>query len=565
MACPFGASAEVSVSKIFSSDMMLQRNKSVNVWGKADKGEKVTVKINGQSVSTKAVDGQWKISLKAMKAGGPYDMTVSGSNKIEFKNILVGDIWLCGGQSNMDYDVKSYLNWQGEIGQQYQDIVAKSDSYKGVRVVLMDKSAALQGAYDVPVVGDKTMQGKWQTCSQQVVKRMSAVGFVFAQKLQEHIKVPVGLIDANKGGSNIKTWLPPSYYKAKGYTKGSKNMYNSMIATYKDFPIKGFIWYQGESNALDVKQSLAYEEEFKMMIEGWREDFQDKDMPFLFVQLAAYERNPYQHGVTYPILRDSQKAALQLENTAMAVAIDLGHPTNIHPPQKIAVSERLVAGAKNFAYGEDLVYSGPIFKDMKLSGNKAELTFDHLGSGLIVKAVKLHERQLTSDKLEGFEVAGADQKFHTAEASISGDKVIVSSPLVKQVLAVRYAYKGFPYANLYNKAGYPASPFRTDSFEITFNAADSILFKRQFYLPRKYSRTPLSMDQKRILAKIQDSLVSKELSKKITGLWSQRTKILRSKGHKSPEIKVVMDEYMKVLTPIQEEIGKQAIAAGIFK
>lgn len=561
--CPFGASAEVSVSKIFSSDMMLQRDKAVKVWGKADEGEKVTVKINGQTVSTTAKDGAWKVALKPMQAGGPHNMSVKGSNSIEFENILVGDIWLCGGQSNMDYDISRYNNWKGEIGQQYRDIIAESKSNKNLRMILMDKSSADAGTYEVPVVKDTVMQGKWQTCSEKVIQKMSAVGFVFAQKLQKHINVPVGLIDANKGGSNIKTWMPSSYYKKFGRTP--RNMYFSMIASYKDFPIKGFIWYQGESNALDIKNSLEYEDLFKAMIEGWRQDFQDPDMPFLFVQLAAYERNPYQHGITYPVLRDSQKAALELDNTAMAVAIDVGDRTNIHPPKKIPVSERLLVGAKKFAYGEDLVYSGPILRDMKLKGSQAELSFDHVGSGLMVKAMTVENRQLTSDKLEGFEVAGADQKFYPAAASVSGDKVVVSSTKVTDVVAVRYAYKGFPHANLYNKNGYPASPFRTDNFEIVFSAADSMIYKRQFHVLKKYSKVSLSMDQKRALSKIQDSVISKDLNKKITDMWKQRGSLLRSKGFKSVEYKNFMEKYDTILDPLKEKITAQALAAGIFK
>ena len=202
----------------------------------------------------------------------------------------------------------------------------------------MKKAAALPDeSAVVPVEDDDVFRGTWQTCSTEVTPRMSATGFVFAQRLQSHLEIPVGLIDANKGGSPVHTWYAPESLRILEAPRDSmRNMYNAMIRTYRDFPIKGVIWYQGESNAWTVESSQNYAAEFKAMIQGWRHDFHDPEMPFLFVQLTVYERNPYHQGVTYAILRDSQAAALELNHTSMAVAIDLGDPTNIHPPYKLA-------------------------------------------------------------------------------------------------------------------------------------------------------------------------------------------------------------------------------------
>ena len=210
---PIHVFAEVKVSNIFSSDMIVQRDKPVNVWGTADNGEKVTVSINSQNVSTTAENGKWKVTLKPMKAGGPSDMKITGSNTIEFKNILVGDIWLCGGQSNMDYDFGVYMKWRWDpiIARQYSEIANENSANQSLRVIQVKKVSALPGAVDIPVEDDEVFRGKWQTCSKEVIPRMSAVGFVFAQRLQKLLNIPVGLIDANKGGSFIKFWEPNCY------------------------------------------------------------------------------------------------------------------------------------------------------------------------------------------------------------------------------------------------------------------------------------------------------------------------------------------------------------------
>tara|TARA_R110000850_G_scaffold60760_2_gene139217 strand:- start:297 stop:2033 length:1737 start_codon:yes stop_codon:yes gene_type:complete len=557
--------ANVKVASIFSSDMVLQRDKVVSVWGTADEGEQVTVTIGDQSVTAATSGGQWKVKLDPMPAGGPHELKIVGTNVILFTNVLVGDVWLCGGQSNMDFDIKSYTGWEGEIGSAYSEIVADSLSYENLRVVLMKKATSLPDETAIPVEDDEVFQGKWQTCSTEVVPRMSATGFVFAQRLQSHLKIPIGLIDANKGGSPVQTWYAPkSLELLEAKSSEVKNMYNAMIRPYRDFPIKGAIWYQGESNARSVESSSAYAEEFKAMIRGWRHDFQDSEMPFLFVQLAAYERNPFQHGVTYPVLRDSQTAALSLPKTGMAVAIDLGLPTNIHPPYKIPLSERLVLAARKVAYGEKLVHSGPVLKGLSIDGDRAVVSFNHVGGGLVVKEVTLADRTLSAESLEGFQISGADEVFHEADAVIEGDQVVVSSDQVSQPVAVRYAYRGFPYANLYNDGGLPASPFRTDDFEIVMNQESADLQNRTLFLPRSLSGTQMTIEQKRQVAEIHDQIITKEIEKGILVEKALYNEAARANGKGSPETKKALENYQSLLNPLLDQIGKAVKEAGIF-
>jgi sialate O-acetylesterase len=564
---PIQVFAEVKVSNIFSSDMIVQRDKPVNVWGTADNGEQVTVSINSQNISTTAENGKWKITLKPMKAGGPSDMKITGANTIVFKNILVGDIWLCGGQSNMDYDFGVYMKWRWDpiIARQYSKIAKESSANQSLRVVLIKKVSALPGAVDIPVEDDEVFRGKWQTCSKEVIPRMSAVGFVFAQRLQKLLNIPVGLIDANKGGSFIKFWEPPNSIKDRGELRPARNMYNAMIGSIKDFPIKGFIWYQGESDAINLDLASQYEEKFQLMIEGWRRDFSDPEMPFLFVQLAAYERNPYLHGITYPVLRDAQTAALSLPNTGMAVAIDLGDPRDIHPPKKILVSERLVLAARKIGYGEEIIYSGPIFKKMVIVGAVADLSFDHCGSGLIAKTIQLANRTLTADKLEGFEISDAEGRFFPAKAKIQGEKVEVSSAKVTTPVAVRYGYHGYPYANLYNKEGLPASPFRTDKFKIVFNKENADLYQRVLFLPRNFSGKKMTLEQRQIVATIHDKYLTKEKEINRRELWNAWTNSSRVYGRGSAEEKKAAKKYDDFMAPLYSAMEADIKAEAVFE
>ena len=430
----------------------------------------------------------------------------------------------------------------------------------------MKKAAALPDeSAVVPVEDDDVFRGTWQTCSTEVTPRMSATGFVFAQRLQSHLEIPVGLIDANKGGSPVHTWYAPESLRILGAPRDSmRNMYNAMIRTYRDFPIKGVIWYQGKSNAWTMESSQNYAAEFKAMIQGWRHDFHDPEMPFLFVQLTAYERNPYHQGVTYPILRDSQAAALELNHTSMAVAIDLGDSTNIHPPYKLALSDRQVLAARKVAYGEDVVSSGPTFKSFRIDGARAVVAFTHIGSGLAVRNVTLAGRELPDDKLVGFQIAGTDKQFHEAKAIIKGDTVLVSSPAVKAPVAVRYAWRGFPYANLYNTEGLPTSPFRTDNHEIVLDQKLIDLHNRRLYLPSKLSRTQMTIEQKALVAAIHDRHVTKDAESRIQELRKTYEEVWKNSGRSTPAYGKAVRDYNDYLNPIRARIGNEIGTAKIF-
>ncbi|WDE96557.1 sialate O-acetylesterase [Lentisphaera profundi] len=561
-------SAEVTVSKIFSSDMMLQRDKAVTVWGTADNSEKISVEIAGQKHETKASSGKWSLKLDPLKAGGPHKMSIQGNNKIELENILVGDIWLCGGQSNMDYDVRSYVNWGRKPHKEYTSIVNNFASYDKIRLAKMNKISTLPDQYDVPFAEDKAYKGKWMNASdnKELILGSSAVGFVFAKKLQHHLQIPIGLIDANRGGSFISLWEPPHALKAKGERRPARNMFNSMIGSYAHgFPIKGVIWYQGESDAINLQKAQQYEKTFKAMIEGWRHEFKDPDMPFLFVQLASYERNPYQHGITYPVLRDAQSAALELKNTGMAVAIDLGMIHDIHPPQKIEVSERLLLAAKKIAYGEKIEFSGPLYKSHEIKGNKFIVSFAHSAKGLKAKTVDLDGTMLNQNKLQGFELAGTDQVFYPAAAKIKGDSVEVTCSEVKKPIALRYAYKGFPYANLYNSVDLPCSPFRTDSFEIKFNPDDAKVYARNLFLSPTLRKIKMTLAQKRQLIKIHDQHLNPEMETKRRQLWDARITSMKKYGSSSQEMKKSIAEYNDFIDPLLKQIDADVSAQGIFQ
>jgi len=564
----FSLSAEITVSKIFSSDMMLQRDKAVTVWGTADSGEKISVKIAGQKHETQVSSGKWSLKLEPLKVGGPHKMLIEGSNKIEFDNILVGDIWLCGGQSNMDYDIRSYVNWGRKPHKEYTSIVNNFASYDQIRLAKMNKISTLPNQYDVPFVEDKTFKGKWMKASdnKELILGSSAVGFVFAKKLQADLKIPIGLIDANKGGSFIKFWEPPHALKARGESRPARNMFNSMLGSYAHgFPIKGFIWYQGESDAINLQKAQEYEKTFKAMIEGWRHEFKDPEMPFLFVQLASFERNPYMHGITYPVLRDAQTAALELDNTGMAVAIDLGMIHDIHPPQKIEVSERLFLAAKKIAYNKDIEFSGPLYKSHEIKGNKFNVSFAHSAKGLKAKSIELNGTQLSADKVQGFELAGQNQVFHPAEAKIKGDKVEVTCAQIKKPIALRYAYKGFPYANLYNSVDLPCSPFRTDSFEIKFNPNDAKVYARNLFLSPKLRKIKMTLDQKRQLVIIHDKHLNPEMEKKRQLLWKTRINAMKKYGSSSQEMIKAIANYDNFLNPLIKAIDSEVVNQDIFK
>lgn len=632
--------SQVRLPQLISDGMVLQRNVQVPVWGWAGANEIVTVSFRGKNYKTKAsVEGEWSVKLPAMKAGGPYTMKVSGTNLVEVKDILIGDVWLCSGQSNMVHqmDIHDVL---------YAEDIAKA-SYPEIRHFKVPTRPNLSGP------GEDVGDGNWQQAVSEEVRPFSAVAYFFALKLYEKYKIPIGLINASVGGTPIEAWISeegyrefpevlkiieenkdtafvnshsggrfsgnrtppepsdkglmgekpwydvdfqpkdwrriniPGYWEDQGIKdlngvvwyrreielpqsmegkeatvflgrivdadelyingtkvgnttyqypqrrydvpagvlEGGKNLfvirvtnnfgkggfvpdkpyyifnntdtvdlkgywqykvgkvfvpfdwsafrkdndeeprerrvnpqneptalYNGMVAPYVQYPLKGVLWYQGESNTGSPE---IYDDYMRALVDGWRKVFDNPDLPFIYAQLPNFMDVSYLPVESnWALLREAQLKALRIPNTAMTVNIELGEWNDIHPDNKKDVGERMALAALKLAYGEDLVYSGPLYKEHTLEGNKVIISFSHVGSGLITD---------DGEKLSEFAIAGEDKKFVWADAKIEGDKVIVWNEEIPDPKYVRYAWADNPdNPNLYNKEGLPASPFRIE-------------------------------------------------------------------------------------------------------
>ena len=425
------AFAAVKPNPLFSDNAVLQRDIRLPVWGSADAGEKVTVKFQGQEVSTVATNGWWMLHLNPLKAGGPFTMMI---NDQEIKNVLVGEVWVCSGQSNMAWQLKNASN--------------------GAEAVAASKDPMLR-LYIVPKMGlPFELPKAWKESAPETSPDFSAVGYFFGKSLRKSLGVPVGLIDSSVGGTPAEAWTSRAYLRQHPELNGvgrPSYLYNSMIAPLLPYGIKGAIWYQGESNA---GRAYAYRSLLPLMIKCWRDNWGEGDFPFLIVQLAPFGKNEF--GGNWPELREAQLYTTQtVPKTAEAVITDIGNCTNIHPTDKEPVGERLALAARAIAYQENIEYSGPIYKAFKVEADKAILSFSHLGGGLVAKG----------GDLRGFVIAGADGKFVPGKAEIKRHiGLVVTSPDVPKPAAVRYGWENCPDVNLWNEAGLPASPFRTDDW-----------------------------------------------------------------------------------------------------
>jgi sialate O-acetylesterase len=471
--------AELKLHALFSDGMVLQSDFACPVWGTVEPGEEISVSIAGQKKTAKAgADGKWSLKLDPLKTGGPHELIVGGRNTITVRDVLVGEVWICSGQSNMEWTVNNSNNAVEEKA---------SANYPKLRHFLVPKRQEAAPVADVV--------GSWKLCSPDTVGGFTAVGYFFGRELHQKLSVPIGLIHTSWGGTAAEVWtskrvldatdlLKPmveSYAKrSETYEKqfaaykeaaekakaegkpapkapGGKPMmpsclYNGMIANILPYGIKGAVWYQGESNASRAKE---YQTLFPAMIKNWREDWGQGDFPFGFVQLANYlPRKEQPADSAWAELREAQTLTLSLPKTGMAVIIDIGDAKDIHPRNKQDVGRRLALWAQSQVYGKDIVYSGPIYESMKVEDGKVRLVFKHVGGGLEAKG----------EKLTGFSVAGEDRTFHWADAKVDGKTVVVSSEKVAKPVAVRYAWADNPECNLYNKEGIPASPFRTDDW-----------------------------------------------------------------------------------------------------
>lgn len=444
--------ADVRLPKVFGDHMVLQRNAQVAVWGWADAGEQVTVTLGSASATTQAGgDGKWQVRIATPDAGGPLELVVKGKNELKVTDVLIGEVWICSGQSNMEWSVAASQNAAEE---------AKNGEHPRIRMITVAKIPAEHPASDI--------MGQWQAASPQTVPQFSAVGYFFARHLEQELNVPIGMINTSWGGTICEAWtsrealqadadFKPLLDRASPFKAGQPNqaaaLYNGMIHPLVPFGIRGAIWYQGESN---VGRAVQYRKLFPAMIADWRQRFGQGDFPFLYVQLA-----PFKYGQDPRLLAEqweSQFKTLGVPNTGMAVTTDIGDVKDIHPRNKQDVGKRLALWALAKTYGKaELVYSGPLYDSQVREGSKVRIKFQHVGGGLIARDGK---------PLTHFQVAGEDQQFVEATATIEQDTVVVSSDKVAQPVAVRFAWDQMAEPNLANKEGLPASPFRTDDWRL---------------------------------------------------------------------------------------------------
>lgn len=490
--------AEVKPNSLFSANMVLQQGVGVPVWGTANEGEVVSVEFNGQSLSTVTKNGKWMVTLKPMKASlTPMIMKIQGENAVIIPNILIGEVWLCSGQSNMAFPL-SAVKPLG-TSQKLLDVLRDAQQYPMIR------------QFSIPLIKSKVtpekladVNGKWIVCDSTKAKLFSAVAYFFGRELYHTLQIPIGLIHSSYGGTAIENWMsketlesfPESESIFKNYQKalkefsqkledykkeeaallekyvvdstsaaqlkkelprkpaapmspaergGPTGLYNTMIYPLLPYAIKGVIWYQGEANA---SRGIQYRTLLPGLINEWRTDWNNKELPFFFVQIPGWKNHS-------PELKEAQLLTLQkLNNTAMTVIYDVDDTLDVHPTNKQPVGERLSLAARAMVYGEKkLEYMGPIYESMKVEGDRILLSFSH-ASKLMVQG----------DTLKDFYIAGPDKQFVAAKAILRNNKVEVFNESIKNPVAVRAGWRLCPQLNLYNQAGLPASPFRTDTY-----------------------------------------------------------------------------------------------------
>ena len=482
--------AQIKLPSLVGNNMVLQQNSKINLWGWAAPNEKINIQL-GWLTSTLEItakpDGTWKTAVETPKGSEkPYTIVLEASNKIILKNVLIGEVWICSGQSNMYFPVgKEDKTWKTGVVNYEEEI--KNANFPNIRLFTVLTKASPKPLDDVT--------GSWAECSPESIKNFSAVAYFYGRDLYQNLKIPIGLISSSWGGTKAEAWTAQNvleenpdflsilendaknektyqeklekYYSdlkteriannndltksevkkpKKEDNKTSYVLYNAMLYPLTNYTIKGAIWYQGESNA---ESAFLYRSLFPAMVKNWRSDWNQGDFPFYYVQITP-------HRSQNPDIREAQLFSLKsIPNSGMVVTTDVGNATNIHPIDKQTVGHRLALIARAKTYNENkLVYSGPIYNQMKIKKDRIQLFFDYADSGLIKKG----------DVLKEFEIAGEDQVFYPADAKIDGKIVVVSSSKVKKPIAVRFAWKAIPEPNLFNKENLPASPFRTDDW-----------------------------------------------------------------------------------------------------
>jgi sialate O-acetylesterase len=450
--------AEIILPKIFSDNMVLQRNKQVTVWGKASPGEKITVSFKKQNkTAITDASGNWKIFLVPMEASSdPSSLTLKGNNTITLRNILIGEVWLCSGQSNMEYTMRKnskVVKKEGEKNSPVDELDRANNPQ--IRIFLVTQKNLLD---------NKQGTSGWSVAKDSALRSFSAAGYFFAKELYDKLHVPIGMISAAIPGSDIEPWLPGKIKKQNDAgsisldTSVPGKFYPKMIQPLSPFAIKGFLWYQGETNCFQ-NENIEYTYKMEALINGWRKLW-NGDLPFYYVQIAPfyYSKSKNQYPLdeeTEPKFWEAQSLVMKIPNTGMAVINDLSKsPDDLHPEGKWEVGRRLAQWALAKDYGIKVMPSGPMYSKMKIEKGAIELKFDYVGKGLMSKDGKA---------LNWFTIAGDDGKFVKADAVIKGDKVIVSSPDVPHPVNVRFAWSEAAQPNFFNKDGLPAVPFRTDN------------------------------------------------------------------------------------------------------
>lgn len=485
------ARADVKLPAIFGDHMVLQREQKDRVWGWADPGEEVSVSIHDQTKTAAAgADGKWQVTLDPLPTGGPYTLTVKGKNSVTFQDVLSGEVWVCSGQSNMQWPVAAAND---------PDLEIKAASFPGIRLITVPNRGTQEP--------QKDFHGRWQVCSPQTVPGFSAVGYFFGRQLHQTLSVPIGLINDAWGGSACEAWVPrdrlaaDAKYKPlldrweeleKNFDRDKKahdewkeaadkakaegkpqpreprnpdndmkgnfrpgNIYNGVLLPTIGYGIRGAIWYQGESNA---GRAYQYRDLFPLMIQTWRDLWGQGDFSFYWVQLADFMNETTEPGESaWAELREAQTMTMgRLPRTGEAVIIDIGEGKDIHPRNKQDVAKRLARWALAKDYGISVPCQSPTYKSMERNGSKLILTFDHVDGGF---------RPFDVDEPRGFSIAGSDRKFVSAKARVAGPHSIeVWSDQVSDPVAVRYAWADNPVCNLYSNAGLPTTPFRTDDW-----------------------------------------------------------------------------------------------------
>lgn len=481
------AMAEVRLPHVLSSHAVLQRNSPIHIWGWSNPDETITVRFHDQTRSTTATDlGTWSLWLAPEQAGGPFSLTVQGSSTVTLSDILVGDVWLASGQSNMEIPLNGFPG-NAVIKNAQQEIA--NANLPTVRLLRVEKKSSYYPLDDISAT--------WTDCTPQTAADFSAVAYFFGREINSREHVPIGLIDSTWGGTPVESWisldgissdagLMPLFANWAQFTDGLSNrqlylakeqredaaaaqanqpkpkhpwhpdgiswapasLYNGMIAPETPYTIKGVIWYQGETNS-DPKRAPMYSKLFPALIHDWRDKWKEGNFPFFYVQISSFNSPNEDWGT----VRDAQRRTLSVANTAMAVSLDVGQKDNVHPPDKQTVGGRLALAARALVYGEpQLEYSGPLFRTATEEGSAMRIWFDHAKSGLSSHGAALN----------GFEIAGPDGKFVPATAKIEGETVVVQAEGVSKPSAVRYAWESYTEANLFNKDGLPASTFTTE-------------------------------------------------------------------------------------------------------